>query len=122
MFEDKTLSQILIIIFLLVMGSIRFIPPLIIVLSSLEFFLSNPFPETIYLALSALYIISGVLMILSVKAGSLATIPSIILQFSADCYMSVITLGLSSLQYQFLRYALDLIILAYLIYSLWVKR
>ncbi|MEM1530353.1 MAG: hypothetical protein QXH19_03955 [Candidatus Bathyarchaeia archaeon] len=120
--SQKTLSEILIIIFLVVMGLIRFLPQLMIVLSTLELFLNKPFPAIISLMLSALYITCGIMIIFSTKVGFSLSIPVIIAQFLANCYMTMLTYGLWFLEYIIFMHILDLIVLAYLIYSLFTSK
>lgn len=115
---QKTLSEILIIIFLMTMGLIRLVPQLVIILSTLELFLSKPFPTIISLILSSLYIVCGAIIIFSTKIGFSLSIPTIIAQFLANCYMTVLAYGIWFLEYTIFMHILDLLVVAYLIYSL----
>lgn len=120
--NKKALGEFLIIIFLLAIGFMRLLPQILMVYSAPERFLNEPFPEVIPLIFSLLYMISGIIAILSTKTGFLMAVPVIAFQFMVDCYVSILKEGIGIIPLLLIVYSLDILALIYIVYAMMKRR
>jgi len=116
--KDRSLSVILVTLFMVVMGFLRTFIQLLIVNFNLKVFLTPPFLLLIPLTLSLSYIVAGILTFISWRLGSTLSIIAIGAQVSTEFYMAISHYGTIVLTDLILIYSLDLLISIYLIRSL----